>query len=269
MFDFTIKQIIGLAIRKPRSLLTAQPQASRCPDCGYLTSQREHLGCLRKAVAELDAATGGQPQASAAATLGNPVSVPDERAAFEREDRYIVIKRSDMDRIPNQKVVHSFLGALGELSAHSVRIPQRKFLVIESDWPEYDPAWKLIQDRVQGRPILDAAPAQPAVQAEENYSTTSDRYRADLYDEVWQLARDMGYGNVTMALEDLAAFRANAPAQSEVQRLREALEWYAEKSKQCRKIGADGDNARQALDLDGGFRALDALAASTGQEVEK
>ena len=90
------------------------------------------------------------------------VSVPDERAAFEREDRYIVIKRSDMDRIPNQKVVHSFLGALGELSAHSVRIPQRKFLVIESDWPEYEPAWKLIQDRVQGRPILDAAPATPA-----------------------------------------------------------------------------------------------------------
>ena len=54
----------------------------------------------------------------------------------------------------------------------------------------------------------------------------------------------------------------------EVQRLREALEWYAEKAKQCRKIGADGDNARQALDLDGGFRALDALAASTGQEVK-
>ncbi len=93
------------------------------------------------------------------------VSVPDELAAFEREDRYIVIKRSDMDRIPNQKVVHSFLGALGELSAHSVRIPQRKFLVIESDWPEYDPAWKLIQDRVQGRPILDAAPAAPAADA--------------------------------------------------------------------------------------------------------
>ena len=96
------------------------------------------------------------------------VSVPDERAAFEREDRYIVIKRSDMDRIPNQKVVHSFLGALGELSAHSVRIPQRKFLVIESDWPEYDPAWKLIQDRVQGRPILDAAPAAPALSAQQS-----------------------------------------------------------------------------------------------------
>ena len=61
--------------------------------------------------------------------------------------------------------------------------------------------------------LLAAAPARPAVQSEEDYSTTSDRYRADLYDEVWQRARDMGYGNVTMALEDLAAFRANAPAQ--------------------------------------------------------
>ena len=132
-------------------------------------------------VARLNAATVQQDQAFCEYCGGNDeepqdhcmdctrpvqqVSVPDERAAFEREDRYIVIKRSDMDRIPNQKVVHSFLGALGELSAHSVRIPQRKFLVIESDWPEYDPAWKLIQDRVQGRPILDAAPAAPAADA--------------------------------------------------------------------------------------------------------
>ena len=46
-----------------RAKLYEQQQASRCSDCGYLTSHREHLGCLRKAVAELDAATGGQPQA--------------------------------------------------------------------------------------------------------------------------------------------------------------------------------------------------------------
>ena len=31
----------------------------RCQSCGYLTTEREHLGCLRKAVQELDAATGG------------------------------------------------------------------------------------------------------------------------------------------------------------------------------------------------------------------
>ncbi len=31
-------------------------------------------------------------------------------------------------------------------------------------------------------------------------STTSDKYKAELYDEVWQLARSMGFNNVTDAL---------------------------------------------------------------------
>ncbi len=34
--------------------------------------------------------------------------------------------------------------------------------------------------------------------------TTSDQYRAELYDEVWEQARDMGFGNVS---EALAAFK--------------------------------------------------------------
>lgn len=34
-------------------------------------------------------------------------------------------------------------------------------------------------------------------------SSTSDKYKAELYDEVWQLARDMGFGNVTDALMKL------------------------------------------------------------------
>jgi hypothetical protein len=34
-------------------------------------------------------------------------------------------------------------------------------------------------------------------------STKSDKYRAELYDEVWQRARDMGYGNVTDALAEV------------------------------------------------------------------
>ncbi|EXF45213.1 hypothetical protein BAY1663_02292 [Pseudomonas sp. BAY1663] len=49
-------------------------------------------------------------------------------------------------------------------------------------------------------------------------------------------------------------------AKAEVERLREALRWYEEKVTECRKIGSLGDNARQALDLDGGFRARDALS---------
>lgn len=36
-------------------------------------------------------------------------------------------------------------------------------------------------------------------------STSSDQYKAELYDEVWQKARDMGFANVTDALEKLKA----------------------------------------------------------------
>jgi len=49
-------------------------------------------------------------------------------------------------------------------------------------------------------------------------------------------------------------------AKAENDRLREALRWYEEKVADCRKIGSLGDNARQALDRDGGFRARDALS---------
>lgn len=49
-------------------------------------------------------------------------------------------------------------------------------------------------------------------------------------------------------------------AMEESERLREALRWYEEKVAECRKIGSLGDNARQALDRDGGFRARDAFS---------
>jgi hypothetical protein len=43
---------------------------------------------------------------------------------------------------------------------------------------------------------------------EQGEGTTSNKYRAELYDEVWQRARDMGFANVTMALSELAALKA-------------------------------------------------------------
>ena len=63
--------------------------------------------------------------------------------------------------------------------------------------------------------------------------TTSDKYRAELYDEVWQRAAGMGYGNVTMALEDLDAFRSHihtdnaetlANALKDIERLKRTIE---------------------------------------------
>ena len=55
--------------------------------------------------------------------------------------------------------------------------------------------------------MLAAAPAAPTADG-----TSSDKYRAELYDEVWQRARDMGYGNATDALVELERLKAAAPA---------------------------------------------------------
>ncbi|AMP13704.1 Lar family restriction alleviation protein [Collimonas pratensis] len=47
------------------------------------------------------------------------------------------------------------------------------------------------------------------------YSTTSDKYRAELYDEVWTLARKHGFANVTMAIA--AAVASTGPVLAESQ----------------------------------------------------
>lgn len=58
----------------------------------------------------------------------------------------------------------------------------------------------------------DCDARQAAATAPVVDGTTSDKYRAELYDEVWQRARDMGCGNVTEALVELERLKAAAPA---------------------------------------------------------
>ena len=67
---------------------------------------------------------------------------------FKREDRYIVIKRSDLANVPvNYR--SALVDPLFNLLAH---LPDRECLVIESDWPEYKPTWAAIEARVPGEP---------------------------------------------------------------------------------------------------------------------
>ena len=197
---------------------------------------------------------------------------------FQRESRYIVVKLKDL--APGQEA--DIREHLTELSAQPV-----DSLVIERDWPEYEPAWRMIQARVEGltlspayiedgeevevvgtliigeqgwdnaielnpgpvmaladahpksamplmtvaqhqrikaalsadnqrvlppEPILAAPHPMAAPSAPPAAGTTSDQYRAELYDEVWQKARDMGYGNVTDALVELERIKADPPA---------------------------------------------------------
>lgn len=62
-------------------------------------------------------------------------------------------------------------------------------------------------------------------------------------------------------LEAAAALKAQA---AEMERLREALEWYDHQARNCRKITSEGGVARSALDRDGGNRARTALTPETG-----
>ena len=48
----------------------------------------------------------------------------------------------------------------------------------------------------------------------------------------------------------------------EIERLRGALGWYEKQANDCRKITREGDDARYALDRDGGERARAALGES-------
>lgn len=61
---------------------------------------------------------------------------------FERENRYIVVKRKHLDRATTVNV-ECMLGNAG--------VTPIECLVIEPDWPEYELAWSLIEARCTGR----------------------------------------------------------------------------------------------------------------------
>lgn len=84
---------------------------------------------------------------------------------------------------------------------------------------------------------IAAAPAAPTADG-----TTSDKYRAELYDEVWQRARDMGYGNVTDALVELERMKVAAPA---VQAEQEPVAVITGESFDC----ADGKGWRPSVEF--------------------
>lgn len=67
-------------------------------------------------------------------------------AEFKREDRYVVLKRKDLERLPVllQETLWKFLDD-AEFS-----LPQRQYVVVESDWPEYEAVFKMIEARVTG-----------------------------------------------------------------------------------------------------------------------
>ncbi len=57
---------------------------------------------------------------------------------FEREERYIVVKRKHLTKQVEQEL---------RLLLQDAEVKTIECLVIESDWPEYEPTWKAIESR--------------------------------------------------------------------------------------------------------------------------
>lgn len=83
---------------------------------------------------------------------------------FQREDRYFVIKYSDMENLPSG-VRRNFSGRCRNFYEQMLiaGAPARSFLVIESDWPEYAPVWQMIERRMTGQLSVTAAEELDAV----------------------------------------------------------------------------------------------------------
>jgi hypothetical protein len=70
---------------------------------------------------------------------------------FHREDRYIVIKRNDLKKVP-VSYRSSLVDPMFSLLSH---LPHRECVVVESDWPEYHLVWAMIEHRMAGKPVPD------------------------------------------------------------------------------------------------------------------
>ena len=84
---------------------------------------------------------------------------------MKREHRYFVLKLTDADRwlTATERLI---LAAIGEkVEAHRCNTGKAPLecVVVERDWPEYEPTWKAIEARVDAQPNAPAqAPAKAA-----------------------------------------------------------------------------------------------------------
>ena len=66
---------------------------------------------------------------------------------MEREDRYFIVKYKDFAKLADD-LYDKFSNVLNELRDY---LPNRKYVVVESDWPEYEIVWNMIEKRMSGK----------------------------------------------------------------------------------------------------------------------
>jgi hypothetical protein len=91
----------------------------------------------------------------------------EETMEFERELRYYVAKRKDVEKhltSTEQTILNILLNkvAAGRFSDKKGIL---RCVVVESDWPEYEPVWEMIKERMEASQSLtnDAADTRKSV----------------------------------------------------------------------------------------------------------
>lgn len=92
-------------------------------------------------------------------------------STFQREDRYIVIKRNDLKKVP-VSYRSSLVDPMLSLLCH---LPHRECVVVESDWPEYHLVWAMIEHRMAGKAVPDFNIWRRANELQERLTTADQR----------------------------------------------------------------------------------------------
>ena len=100
---------------------------------------------------------GDDYRKAAALLRASPAPEPE---AFKRENRYIVIKRSH---------VHPMKEATLRQEMYELGISTVDCVVVEHDWPEYEPVWQMLENRVTGKPSPSRQPAQEVDPVEQMF----------------------------------------------------------------------------------------------------
>lgn len=82
---------------------------------------------------------------------------------MQREKRYIVLKCSDVEAAASHGFLNHYqMDSLVAITSRVTEYRQRakkpllECVVVESDWPEYEPTWQAIEARVDGAPASES-----------------------------------------------------------------------------------------------------------------
>lgn len=69
---------------------------------------------------------------------------------FRREERYVVLKANDIEAALNDQERSDLIGIMLKVDnwRGANKKPDLVCVVVESDWPEYEPTWRAIENRM-------------------------------------------------------------------------------------------------------------------------